>query len=90
MLPISGVWGGPTPDGASILAHFHIDYKSLPNIINMAPDEKGYYDPNSGEQISRADYTREIQTSLFMTPEVAITVGKWLQNMGETLMGDKE
>ena len=84
-LPVTGVWGGPAPDGLHIIAHLYIESPAMPNVINVSADEDGRYDPNKGETIARGDFLREIQTTLVLSPEGAMSVGKWLLENGEML-----
>lgn len=89
-LPVTGVWGGPSPDGSNIISHFYVESHALPNVINIKADETGKFDPNHGQQIMRGDLTREIQSIFVMTPEVAISIGKWLIENGAMLKDSKD
>ncbi|MFP4528585.1 MAG: hypothetical protein ACLFQX_08555 [Candidatus Kapaibacterium sp.] len=89
-LPLTGVWGGPAPDRTNVAAYFYVESPNLPNVITVRADENGMFDPNKGEQISRGDYTREIQATFIMTPEVAVGVGKWLIDQGQMLIDARD
>ena len=89
-MAVTGAWGGPSPDGSNIIAHFYVESHALPNVINIKPNELGAFDPNEGEQIMRGDITREIQAAMVMTPEVAISIGRWLMESGQRLLDDRE
>jgi hypothetical protein len=89
-LAATGVWGGPAPDRSNIVAFFYVESPNLPNVINVKADEKGLFDPNKGESISRGDYSREIQAKFVLTPEVAISIGKWLIDQGQMVIDSKE
>jgi hypothetical protein len=77
-LPVTGAWGGPSPDGSNLVIHFFIEGAALPNIITVTPDENGIMNPDLGDKISRGDYFREIQATFVMTPHVAEAIGNWL------------
>lgn len=81
-IPVTGAWGGTSADQSSIVAHFFIEYKSMPNIIDVEVDDAGKADPNKGKQTTRGDVTRETQATLMMTPESAVSIGKWLMEKG--------
>jgi hypothetical protein len=89
-MAVTGAWGGPSPDGSNIIAHFYVESHALPNIINIKADELGKFDPNKGEQIMRGDLTREIQAVIVMAPEVAVSVGKWLEENGRMLLESRD
>ena len=89
-MPVTGAWGGPSPDGSNIIAHFYVESHALPNVIKIKADELGKFDPNKGEQIMRGDLTREIQAVFVLAPEVAVSVGKWLQENGLALLESRE
>lgn len=80
--PVTGAWGGLTPDGGNVVAHFYVEYSSIPNSIEVDYEEGQPFNPNLGNQIKRGDITREIQTNLVMTPEQAVRIGEWLKNHG--------
>lgn len=85
-IPATGVWGGPTPDASSIIAYFYVESNALPNIINIKADEMGTFDPNKGESIMRGDLVREIQAAIVLTPQNAVSIGKWLIENGQMLL----
>lgn len=89
-IPVNGAYGGPTPDNSGVVVHFYLEYSSIPHStdIPIAPGQQTI-DPRSGRNISRGDYTREIQSSIFLSAESAITIGKWLINKAEILQARK-
>lgn len=82
-IPVTGAWGGIRSDGSNIIAHLFVEYASLPNIINAEIKEDNTIDPNKGERISRGDVTREVQTTVVLTPEAAVSIGEWLVKKGK-------
>src|SRR5690606_23651123 len=80
-VPVNGAYGGPTPDNSGITVHFYLEYVSLPHSTDI-PVEPGQkiVDPSKGRNITRGDYTREVQCSIFLSARSAVTIGKWLLN----------
>jgi hypothetical protein len=89
-LAATGVWGGPAPDRSNVVAFFYVESPNIPNVITVKADERGLFDPNKGEAISRGDYSREIQAKIVMTPEVAISIGKWMIDQGQMVIDSRE
>lgn len=89
-VPASGAWGGPSPDGNSIVTHFYVEYQTTPNSIETKIEEGKPFDPNLGDQIRRGDLTREIQTSVVMSPEQAVNIGRWLAQKGQAVLDRKK
>lgn len=89
-VPVSGAWGGLSPDQTSIVVHFYVEYKTMPNIIDVEVDEHGHADPNKGKPVSRGDFTRETQATFMMTPESAISIGKWLVDKGSQALKNRK
>jgi len=89
-VPANGAYGGPAPDNSGVIVHFYLEYASIPHStdIPFKPDQTTI-DPKAGRNISRGDYTREVQASVFMSAESAITIGKWLINKGEIINARK-
>jgi hypothetical protein len=80
--PVSGAYGGPTPDRLGIVVHFYIEYPTVPHSTNLQVNND-IVDFTHGENISRGDFTREIQATTYLTPETAIVIGNWLINHGQ-------
>ncbi|MHB8581050.1 MAG: hypothetical protein ACYDA4_14505 [Ignavibacteriaceae bacterium] len=89
-VPANGAYGGPTPDNSGVVIHFYLEYGSIPHSTDI-PIEVGQTtaDPKLGRNITRGDFTREIQSSIFMSAESAITIGKWLITRGEIIQAIK-
>lgn len=90
-VPVNGAYGGPAPDNSGVVVHFYLEYPSVPHSTDI-PVTPGQLriDPTEGRNISRGDYTREIQTTVFMSAESAIRIGKWLINKGEIIQTRKQ
>lgn len=90
-VPVNGAYGGPTPDNSGVVVHFYLEYSSVPHSTDI-PIEEGQrtVDIKAGRNISRGDYTREIQSSIFLSPENAISIGKWLINKAEIINARKK
>jgi len=85
-VPVSGIFGGPATDHPGIVAHFFIEYHSLPNIIDVEVDESApMIDSNLGKRISRGDITREVQATFYMTIESARSIGKFLLDKADLI-----
>jgi len=84
--PVNGAYGGPSPDNSGIVAHFYLEYPSIPHSTDI-PIEIGQQniDLTKGRNISRGDYTRDIQTTLFLSAESAKTIGEWLISKAEII-----
>lgn len=80
--PVSGAWGGPTPDGATVVAHVYAEWGMVPSIQQLSVDSDGRLVPDEERLIKRGDASREIQATLVMTPESAVAFGKWLIERG--------
>ena len=77
-LSISGVYGGPNPDGTSVVAHVFADWGMVPSISQIPVNKQGVGDLSKEQTIKRGDINREIQATLIMPPEVALSIGGWL------------
>ena len=76
-LSVSGVYGGPNTDGTSVVAHVFADWGMVPS-ISQIPVKDGVPDFAGEKTIKRGDINREIQATLIMAPEVALSIGGWL------------
>ena len=80
-LATTGAQGGPTPDGASVVANLYVERASIPHHVSHQIDERGEVDlSETSQQVSRGEVTREMQASLILTPEHAMQLGQWLQD----------
>lgn len=81
--PVSGVWGGATPQG-DIMCHFFVEHLELPDIMELSIDVE------SGTTIEKSPkedkvYLREILTSLVIRPDIAKSIGAWLISKAEAI-----
>lgn len=83
----TGAHGGPSPDGASVVANLYVERASIPHHVSHQIDERGEVDLSEmSQQVTRGELTREIQASLVMTPEHALQLGQWLQENARQAM----
>ena len=80
-VPITGAWGGITPDSRMVVAHMYTEYNAIPNIIDIEVDQDGKI-LKDDKRISRGDMVREVHSTLVMNPDVAISIGQWLIQNG--------
>lgn len=85
-LPVGGAYGGPSPDGSTVVAHIYSEFGTIPAMEDLDVAEDGSVDTSKGHQIRRGDVTRKVLATLVMSPEVAIRVGKWLVGKGQASM----
>jgi len=86
VLPVQGAYGGPSPDGFSIVANVYAEYGTVPAREDVEVDQEGRTVPNKQTYIKRADATRLVTATLVLTPEAAIRVGQWLFTHGNAAM----
>lgn len=90
-LTATGAHGGPTPDGASVVANLYVERASIPHHVTHQIDERGEVDlSETNNEVSRGELTREVQASLVMTPEHALQLGEWLQQNARQAMKQRE
>ncbi len=77
-LPVGGAWGGPSPDGTTIVAHLYVEYPPAPSIMTGSVEEGGRIDMSKAERVQRADVIREVVDTIVMTPAAARRLGEWL------------
>lgn len=91
MLAVTGAIGGPNPEGSSVIAHLFVEHPSIPNIETHDVDENGRVDiSKGGDPIRRGDVTREIQTTLVMSPETALSLSRWLERQSQVASERRE
>jgi len=83
----TGAHGGPSPDGASVVANLYVERSSIPHHVSHQIDEDL---SEHSEQVTRGELTREVQASLVMTPEHAMQLGRWLQRNARQAMEQRE
>ncbi|PQJ33718.1 hypothetical protein BSZ35_03075 [Salinibacter sp. 10B] len=83
----TGAHGGPTPDGASVVANLYVERASIPHHVSHQIDERGEVDlSETSQEVARGEVTREVQASLVLTPEHAMQLGQWLQENAQQAM----
>ena len=75
-IPVGGVWGGLTPQGA-VYANFFIERQELPERIQITVNEGGVIKETSRTP-NKPTLVREVLIEAMMDPEVARTIGQWL------------
>ncbi|PSQ95715.1 MAG: hypothetical protein BRD55_08755 [Bacteroidetes bacterium SW_9_63_38] len=87
----TGAHGGPTPDGASVVANLYVERASIPHHVSHQIDERGEVDlSETSNQVSRGEVTREVQASLVMTPEHAMQLAQWLQENAQQALRQRD
>lgn len=82
VMVVSGAYGGPSHDGAHVVAHVYAEWFMVPSIQQVPLSEEGTAEMDKATDIKRGELQREVQATLFMTPEVAVNIGKWLLKKG--------
>jgi hypothetical protein len=82
-VPATGAFGGPTPDGASVVANIFVEYASIPSYVTHEVGEGGRVSLDQGKPVRRGEITREVQATLVMNPENARQLGDWLVKNSE-------
>lgn len=60
-LTATGAHGGPTPDGASVVANLYVERASIPHHVSHQIDETGQVNlTERSEQVTRGELTREV------------------------------
>lgn len=77
-IPVTGVIGGPTPNGL-VVAHLFVETHRLP------AEQTGVILPDGQLQMPQASppepvIDRELMVGLMMTPEATLSIGQWLVN----------
>lgn len=77
----TGAFGGPAPNGNSIVANFYVEKPSTPHHIKHGisqVDEGRVSLEEPTGRVMRGEITREIQTTMVMNPKDALEIGQWL------------
>lgn len=91
-IAVSGAWGGPSPDMSTIVAHLFVEHGALPSYLtyNREEDDEGSrLDMSSEQRVSRNDITREVQATIVLTPEVAISLANWLVEKAQIALNNR-
>jgi len=86
--PVSGVWGGATPQG-DILCHFFVEHLAIQDTMELE------FDLVSGKTIDKNPtdekiYVREILTSLLVRPDIARSIGTWLTSKADAVKRSRQ
>lgn len=90
LVPVSGAYGGPSPNGDSIVCHFYIDHVDIPGEVELEPnpDQAGAFrEPASG--LDTRVIRRIVQNGIFVTPEQALVIAEWLRNHATALLDSR-
>ena len=77
LVPVNGVWGGPTPRGDIMVDFFH-ESQSLSEVITQELKPDG----NLGRELKRTPprtFQRTVLVGMVLTAEQAESIGRWLQ-----------
>lgn len=77
LLPINGVWGGPTPRGDIMVDFFH-ESQALPEVVTHAVTPDGQFG-NELKRTPRSEFHRTVLVGMMLTAEQAESIGRWLQ-----------
>jgi hypothetical protein len=78
-IPVSGMLGGTTADGTSIVAHVYIEHPTISSFDRYVVDATGGVDLSKpSERMRSGDITRQVVASMVFSPAIAEVVGKWL------------
>jgi len=83
IIPVSGVWGGPTPGGEIMVNLFH-DAFSLPQDVKYAVSPDG----RVGQEVARTvpeNVQRILLAGMILTPAQADFIGRWLQENAQAV-----
>lgn len=81
-LAVSGAYGGVSPDGGLVVAHLYTEWGMVPSFQEIARGEDGEFRGTDATLIKRGDILREVQATILLTPEQAMSIGKWLIEKG--------
>ncbi|MBW1865789.1 MAG: hypothetical protein JRI64_09200 [Deltaproteobacteria bacterium] len=86
--PVSGVWGGATPQG-DILCSFFVEHLAIQDTMELE------FGMESGKTIDKNPkdekvYVREILTSLLVRPDIALSIGTWLISKAEAIKKSRQ
>lgn len=83
---VTGAYGGPSPQG-ELIVHFFIEYQNFPDLIELDIEQTP---PKETAHRKENIYTREVQTTMVMRPDIAKVIGQWLiANSEKILQSDK-
>jgi len=86
VMPATGAWGGPTPDG-HLLANFFVEHASVPSYQTFPADESGKVDMrNARDSVASGDLERELMVGIVLSPTTALSVAKWLTEHAKRIL----
>ncbi len=87
-VPVTGVWGGPGPNG-DIICNFFVEENDIPESIevriNMKTGEHSEVQHHEGKNAT----VRELQVALVMRPDIAKVIGKWLIEKADVVLSTR-
>jgi hypothetical protein len=80
--PVGVIFGGPTPDGQSILANICVDHAAFPNYIQHPVSDEGRVDPSKIDDMAVVgDVERELLCGISLSVDQARKTIAWLSDM---------
>ena len=76
LVPVNGVWGGPTPRGDIRVDFFH-ESQTLPEVIEQEVTPEGALGKELGKR--SPEIQRTVLVGIMLTAEQADSIGRWLQ-----------
>jgi hypothetical protein len=82
VVPATGAYGGSSPDGNAVIAHFYVEYPSVPVSESISIPLSGLVDPTKAEVHKRSDIVREMQVTVAVAPELALKLASFFDQHG--------
>ena len=76
IVPVNGIWGGPTPRGDIRVDFFH-ESQSLPEVVEHEMTPEGTLGKELGQR--SPEIQRTVSVGIILTVEQADSIGRWLQ-----------
>lgn len=76
-LPVHGAFGGPTPQGL-IAATLYSERHPIPKRVTHGFRGDGSLDEGKPSDDSLSGIVRQLEAEVFLTPEIAESLGEWL------------
>lgn len=80
---VTGAYGGTSPDGTAVVVHLYTEFGTIPSIEEHDVQADGSVDTRKGHRIKRADITRQVQATIVMSPESAMSLSIFLKEKAE-------
>jgi hypothetical protein len=84
VVPVSGVYGGITPQGM-VHADLFVEKKDLPESMVMRVEEASGSSYEVSREPEQSGVVREMLVGMVMRPEVAKAIGQWLIHQVEQM-----